>query len=323
MFKGRKLLSSTLIENPIDALLHILLCQNWSEIIGLTKNWGKEECSIGDVLINIGNDVGSFNHPNLDEIKNLKIARQILEESEAWTDVLIQSLCEDFFLLNYQEQGYECIIDILQLTRPTETITLNDCNKIGNIQENNEVYVEPIIKYGYDQLSNKYKKEIRITNTWKDTYDASYVNGITNSNVAQVFWNYFHEMFTKCKKINEVPSNIQEKKWFTDESTALWYLKRLYKIMNMNKISIEVNYEKGRLYHLGQHVYLSLPHQTRNIPVECVIENFSKDKNGNSVELDLLMLEDFSDVSIIETGIETNTIVEIGDAQNIINENNL
>lgn len=323
MFKGRKLLGSTLIENPIDALLHILLCQNWSEIRDLNKNWGKEECAINEVLIDDSTDIGGFNNVHLDEIKNLKISRQILEESEAWTDVLIQSLCEDFFLLNYQEQGYECVIDILQLTRPTETITLNDCNKIGNIKENNEVYVEPIIKYGYDQLSGKYKKEIRITNTWQDTYDASYVIGITNPNTAQVYWNYFHNIFLKCKKINEVPSNIQEKKWFVYESTALWYLKRLNKIMNMNKISIEVNYEKGRLYNLGQHVYLQLPHQTRNIPVECVIENFSKDKNDNSVELDLLMLEDLSDVSIIETGIENDSIVETGEAENIINENKL
>lgn len=311
MFKGRKTVNGSIyVQNPIQALLHILLCQNWSEIPGIQKKWGKEECNLEDVYINVSNYLGSYNHHSLDEIKGLRISRQILEESEAWTDSLAQSICEDFFVLLYQDGGYESFVDILQNQDPSETITLDDCLKIGEIKEMDEIYSEPIIKYGYDQLTGDFKKEIRITNTSNNTYSFYFVTGITDPQVAETYWGYFHNLFLKFKKIDEVPTNIQEKKWFPDESTALWYLYRLYRFSKMLRIELEVDYAKGRLYKLGQHIMLSLPHQTNNSAVECVIESFTKDKNGNSVELTLLILDEIDIGTLQELLILNNSSIE-------------
>lgn len=310
MFKGRKAVNGSIyIENPIQALLHFMLCQNWSEIQGLNKVWGKEESPLESVLINTSNNLGSYNHANLNELKTLKISRQLTDESECWTDSLIQSICEDFFILNYQDAGYESFIDIFASQTPIDTITLNDCKKIGILKEVEEVYSEPILKYGYDQMSVEFKKEIRITNTWKTTYDSSYVTGITNPSSAEAYWNYFHNLYLKFKKIDEVPNNIQEKKWFTEESTALWYLYRLYRMSKMYKIDIDINYSKGRLYKLGQQLTLLLPHQTNNNPVNCIIESFTKNKNENTVELGLLILDEIDIGSLQQLLIINNSSI--------------
>ena len=102
-----------MINNPIDILEHVLRLQNWSEQEE-TKEWGKEYANVP--LIDVSTTEGGFDYEDLDPVKALRPARQILRYNDAYTDKIARSLCKQFFLCNYQKPstGNESVAFIAQ-----------------------------------------------------------------------------------------------------------------------------------------------------------------------------------------------------------------
>jgi len=282
-------LMRTLVGNPISILKYVLKCQNWKNVEVSESEIGKED---ENALINESESEGGFNNPLLSEISQHTIARQILSKPEASTDVISKSICEDCFIINFQNNiGHESVSDVLTKQSPIETIIYTDTKKIGDIQENQEVYSDITINFAYDQLTQSFKSKVEIKNTNFETYDPSYVTGISDPSIAEELWNKYKESWNSTNLVSEVPKKITDKVWFISESVTVWYLRRLYLMMKTSKISIVVNYMKARKYHIGQHVMLNLPF-TSGVALECVVENFSKDLDSDSVDLDLLILDE-------------------------------
>jgi hypothetical protein len=294
MFKGRIDSSDTLIDNPVDVIGHIKQLQNWSELGGTPANWGKEV--IAGALIKTSGE-GSFNATALDEIKNLKIARQIFDYEKSWSDDMVQSICEEFFLLSYQdENGYECIKSLLTLENPSTVITLRGTKGIvGDIIEPpmSKIYCTPIFNYGKDYATDKFTKQLRVDNVWMPTFDSSYVSGFKGTDGEEI-WNICHTLWNRTRQIEPMPSNLTDREWCPDYDTAIWCLRKELQLMTIKESSLTLRYADARKWDVGKHFKLKLPHQTSNAEIECVVYEINKDKYNRNVDVNILFLEELT-----------------------------
>jgi len=293
---GRKV-ALAMINNPIDIMEHVLRLQMWSET-GETKNWGKEYAT--SPLIDISTSEGGFDYEDLDPIKALRPAWQILNYNDAWSDEMLRRLCKSFFLVNYQhpETGKESVAYIADksLTVPAMTITLDDIiGPVGQVvyPQVKNVYCEPYIKYCLNNANGQYEKIIQVTNTSKPIYDASYVIGVTGSN-AEMLWTRGHVLWEAYRQIEPMPTDISENPLIVKDADALWFLDTLYNWMGAinidgdpvnvifepkKRIVFNVPYQVGKGWFLTQHHKLQLPHQTDDVAIEFMIEQISKNIN--------------------------------------------
>lgn len=276
------------IEDPITALKYIKKLQNWSEL-GVDYDFGKDP--VPEALIKPSGD-GSYLSSTLDEVKGLEIARQILNENEAYTDDLAESLCREFFLISYQDKdGYECVKYLLDGTTPTETISYSDIQgKIGELEEPTakNVFCEPVVNYAYDYALGVYTKQLRINNITKDVYSADYSTGFSGSD-GQGAWNTCRELYNIVKQIEPMPQRLTDTKWIQTYDTALWYLENLLIWMKSYRITLSVDYDKGRLWDVGTRITLTLPHQTSGEGVPTTVELFTKSKRRGIVTVSLVI----------------------------------
>lgn len=289
---------NTLIDNPIDAIRHIKEHQNWSELGG-SYSWGHSRITGSKIRLS---GEGSFNSQFLDEIKNLKIARQILNQSEAWTNDSTQSLCEQFFLCNYQdENGYERIKSILTKENPSTIITYRDIKKVGEIIEPrlSDIYCTPIINYAYDYATEKYTKQLRVEKVWESNWQASFTPGMTEFDGEEI-WGICHELWLKTRQVEPMPDDMINKIWVPDYNTAIWCLRRHLQLMQLKRCTFTVGYTTGRKWKMVQHHKLQLPHETDNKEVEYVIESINNDVDNNGVSVQIMFLDEISYSEIAE-----------------------
>lgn len=290
MFKGRLMPSTgTLIENPIDALRYIKSCQNWSEL-GITGDWGHDYVASAKIKMS---GKAAFTSPYLDEIRGLKIARQILSQGEAWTNDIAQSLCEQFFLISYQdENGFECVKSLFTKENAVDVITYRDIKKAGDIIEPqlSDVYCAPIINYAYDYATEKYTKQLKVYNAWESAWQASFTPGMTEADGAEI-WATCHALWLKIRQIEPMPDDMTNKIWVPDYDTAMWCLRKHLQLMSLKRYTFDISYSKGRRWCVGDHKCLLLPHETNNIPIEIVIESITKNKDTNTVNLHVILLD--------------------------------
>jgi hypothetical protein len=308
--------ATDLIDNPKIALLHLNMLQNWSET-GEVASWGKEYPAAP--LIDISSNEGGYNFAELSVLDNLKLRRQIFDYRDCMTDVLIDSICRDFFLIPSQDHatGNERIsfIGRKYSTAPTETVTLADViGKISVISSQDEkaIFCEPFVKYNYNTATEKYDGLIQITNSGAETFDASYVIGVTGT-VAENLWNKAHKLWIITKKIEPPPEQCTDKNWIYRPEDALWYLDTWLYYMGAVDTETGVDYatrdrlgfdmasEDAETYFKGKHINLVLPFHTENITIECVIEGVTKGQDTTRVEVLLLDNLTEADFYILKT----------------------
>lgn len=291
---GARKTAANMINNPIDILEHTLRLQNWSEQ-GETKNWGKEYADVP--LIDVSTSEGGFDYEDLNTMKAIKSARQILNYSDAWSDNIARSLCKGFFLCNFQDPitGEEKIAYIAEKskTTPTTTITLSDI--IGPISpviypKAKGIYTEPAVRYAKNNATGGYDKIIQITNAGAATYDASYVIGLSGD-TAELMWTRAHVLYQVTRQIEPPPSDMVDHDWITEDDDAILYLDTWLSYMGAintdgstsgitfqpkKRISFTVSYDTGKAWFLTKHCKLQLPHQTDDNAIEFVIEKINK-----------------------------------------------
>lgn len=329
--------ATDLINTPKLALLHILMLQNWSET-GENKNWGHEYPTTP--LIDISTNEGGLNFSELSILDNFKVQRQILNVDEMNSDDLLNSLCSDFFLVLSQDRatGNERIsfIGRRYQTAPTVTITLDDI--IGPIsvvksQPEKAIFCEPVVRYNYNQATGKYDGLIQVRNASAETYDASYVTGLTGP-AAENAWNKAHLLWGITRKVENPPEQYTDKKWIYRADDAYWYLDTWFYYMgavdtadgvqkaSRDRLGFTVSYSTGKDFFKGQHILLDLVYHTEGNPVECVIERVSI--GATTVKVEVMLMDNISedDFYIIKTLSNTveewqKVIPEFGDDRDI------
>jgi hypothetical protein len=256
--------------------------------------------------------IGSFDDASMTILNSLPIAREVLSQSEAWTDTLIKSLCEEFFLYHYQDgAGYECLINIMSDKTPIHTITFTDCKDRGafSTPDSSDIYCEPVINYAYDYATERYTKSLRVTNITESAWQASYTPGFTGTE-GQAFWNRCKELYNKYGIINKVPSTISDSKWIVDYETAKLRLNYLTGTTDKNKtfvdklratLSIWYSVAGGVDWIPGQRVNLLLPTETDGNTIECVIEKITKNRNNRTCNVTLILLDDIAEGDFVFT----------------------
>jgi hypothetical protein len=340
---GFRKTETDMIENPVDVVEHITRLENWSES-GDSVSIGKTYSP--SAKIKTDGDDGSFDYYSLGPIggtdvskwapKDLKISRQIFDEAEGWSDEIKRSLLADTFCTTYTDKsGYECI-GYLGNVGPYASIDLTKIiGNVGSIIEPNlqDIYCEPVVNYNWNYGSEKFDGMMRVLDSndpggtgWTaDRTPGIYGIGNISAGVpdGKIIWGMARALQQRYRQIEKPPSDLTDKKWFYRYEDALWYLYRWLESQARRRVEITVPYSVGKDFFASKHIQISLPHQTNNQYVECIIEGITKEKmfNGGSVKLRLIMLENVgieSSLQDADTGIkmqDTDTGTSYQDAR--------
>jgi hypothetical protein len=121
-------------------------------------------------------------------------------------------------------------------------------------------------------------------------------------------------LWRKFRTIETAPSDFTDVKFVNTYADALAYLIRKGNKMGRSRIPLSIFYDKGSSYHFAKHVLLTLPHQTNNVSVECVVESVSKNKNagpGGKVSLKFAILDELPDYwqdTVDAVNVKINTV---------------
>jgi hypothetical protein len=225
--------------------------------------------------------------------------------------------------------GVECVESFAPYgTSNLKTITFSDlADKAGDIVEPEiqDVFCEPSIEYGYDSGADKFQQFLAVTNTnasvnvgstgtpWIPAYTPGFdnttipgnftiggydpfkfysINGgpwTTNEPDGHYIWSYCHHLYLKYGQVEKCPSDFSEQPLISIYADALYSLTYRLLLMQYQRISLSVYYDKGSSWHPFQHLSVTLP-VWGNTAIECVIETIQKDKNNDRVKIDLILL---------------------------------
>jgi len=349
--------NSIYIDNPIYAIKHFRALSNFevTNMGNLDRNkiWGESYPS-GNYSYRIDNE--SFNNNSTNELKNIKIAGQVLDYENAYTDKLVNELCRDFYLVStlnipasrqmrvnpYNPHNdtnlYEWIDSvsianeaIVNIDDPVDrdsvpTINMSNILSFGNVIEpnSNDICLEPVIKYGYVEGIG-FTKELSIHgiathSVYQDRLGLAV--GFQESD-GEEKWKKCNKLFDKYRNFVPMPQNIIEQKWIQSYETAIWKLRKFLEWQVRSRIQIVVPWNVGRKWRVGTHIRLSLPHVMVGDSLLCVCESVGKNNQYGKVTVGLIYLESVNPepatyVIIDESGDRDIVIDESGNRQ-IIN----
>lgn len=275
--------STDIIDDPVMLLEYIKRNQNWLD---------NEDTALIKITGN-----GSFDDSELDELKALTIARQFHNYEDVWTDTLVKSICETFYLVSrHDSDGYECVEYLFNESTISDIITIDDIipGTIGAVEEPNaeNVFVEPFVNYGYDYGTSKFKSSLKITGVTENSeWSSSLTPGFTG-NDGEAPWSKCRANYLKYRHVEKIQSNMTDQYWVVDYDTALWKITKMIDLMTKCSFSFSVHYEKGRNYYIGQHLSIQFPHETNDITIRSCIHKLSKHKQGNRVNVNVTLLEE-------------------------------
>lgn len=295
------------IEGIPDFIEHALRLQNWSET-DESKEWGKEYAT--SPLIDTSSGIGGFDHTDLSDLAAITAAHQILTYDNGWTDVFIRKLCSLFFLVSFQDlaTGNEQIefIGKKSTTPPAATLDLDDV--IGNVspvkrKRTRNIFCEPNIRYAYNAGAKTFEKEIKITHSDADTYDSSYVIGMSGSE-AELAWTRCHLLWLHTRSVEKPPASMTDNDMIYKDTDAKWCLDTWLTYMGAIDVdgspgnavfepkrdfSLSVPYEIGKDWNVMQRIKIQLPHQTDNDAIEAIIYSVNKRRNQEVVDIEFML----------------------------------
>lgn len=248
-------------------------------------------------------DTDSFDSDSLLDTKAIVAGRQITSEPEQWSGEIVSSLCKEFYLCNYQNNlGEESLSYILRDNKvPDVNIELSDIipSSIGGVEEIGvaDIYCEPYFQYAFNLATNKFDKQIKITNTHKSNFDGSYVIGLAGGEAEQL-WNFGRALYLKYGIVTQIPEDKASLIWVQREEDAIklmynWFRfmgayqdvdDLQYKAASRKKISFSVPYdismtigEERKPWYVSMKMAISLPYHTSSETVYCVVESIDFD----------------------------------------------
>jgi len=287
---GRGMVASDLLTHPRDVMEMICRLQAYPDTSKVpTNGWGSY---YADFPLIRTSGIGGFDDDpvEMQQIDSLCLARQITSVSDSSTDSLKLELCREISCANFTDQdGNECFIRLVKpISNPTTTITLFDITDRAKIDVKdlmpNEIFCEPVMKYGYDYASKEYREQIAVTNSSAISYVTGYVTGCSSNAVAEEIWDLAHALWLKCRQLNEAPSSLTDLKWADGTGTTGRDIaeRRLLDWLSWqgNKfVTIPLHYNMVKDWELCQVFDLSLPNINEGIEVRCMATKITYDPN--------------------------------------------
>ena len=299
---GRKT-PTDLIADPVNTLEHFCRLQNGSENgIAPYAGWGKGYWE--NAPIKITGD-GSFDDAGLTALKVYQCSGQITDAKNAATNVIKKKLCYQFGMVNYVDgDGNECVKPLQKsLTSPSDTITLAQIIDRSSIKvyepDPADVYPEPYINYNFNIGSGNYDGLIKVMNTDYEnptlTQKGFFVQGCRNAETASNLWGLCYNLMQRVHNIEPPPGDMTDLDFIRDYDTALAHLTDWINWMYNPEIEFKCSsVQTGADAWLEAHRFiLSLPHQTNDISIECILEEITVNPNNeHEVLIKAIMLSD-------------------------------
>jgi len=289
--------ATDLLDDPIDIAEDLLRRQNWSET-GDTETPGIEQAP--HAKINIKTTHGGFEAPSLDTPRGMVAARQVLEYDASRTSKLLNSLCREFFLIQYRESnGSECITYFPERdSEPSiRRITLSDVPAgvdIPDVQapSPSDVFCYDInLRYKRNYASVSFDGLLSITHTDAATYDPAYVTGY-DGGYKQAIWERAHQLYVKYRRQEKPPAELVELEWHRTVDGAAWYIRNLLNWSDKQRLTLPVLDEVARKVPKFSRITLNLPHHTDGSDVACFVERVKRNSKSGVSELSLVFYDD-------------------------------
>jgi hypothetical protein len=323
---GSRKTATALMTNPIDIFEHVCRSQNWAEVGDLVV-YGKRYCPNAKIKTS---GAGSFDDSSLSTIKALSPVFQITEEKKGWTDSIKSDLCKRYFLVSRQdEQGFECVnyIDpqLSDASIPDTIVTFKDMlGQVGDTTEpkTEDVFVEPFVNYSYNPGTNQYDCQLRVLNSsdseWIGTgtlespqfaagsgWQPVYTPGFQGTDGEEI-WNACNALWTRFRTLITPPSDMTDCKEVVLYSDALKFITDWVAWMPLRRTSFTVPYVlvpadgsgtpgagvPARDWYVGKKILFNNPHKTNGWSIKVLVEGIEKNKNANSIKVDIVLLQD-------------------------------
>ena len=238
---------------------------------------------------------GGFDSPRLNDLRDRRYSYQILDYAKSWTKRFKQDMLLASWSVGYiNEYGEECMAFLPKVDSDTitDSITLADVpdgmNPSGVTEpQPKDVFCEPFVRYAWNPGAKKFDGIISIKQVHRGAYSSDYTPGF-GSGEGEQFWTFCHEqLWDRYHQIETPPSNLTDQYFISTYDDAKWFLTTWLDWMLVRRVTVPVYYEKGKDWHVGKHVYLTLPHQTDGVQQEAVIERIRKHRASNTCEVSL------------------------------------
>jgi hypothetical protein len=294
--------ATDLLETPVDIVESIRRLQNFDG----TNTPGRAYDPNASI------NIGSFDHSSLSaaggtDVRlwtpgDIRLARQIESEADAYTDTATQQFCEDSFLLSYQNNaGEECVDYLFREGTPVATITPDNMIEVGDFvpPKPKDIFCLPVVKYAYDPGSDRFLGEydselgrhlgdLRIMSCHDDMYDPSYTEGFKSNADALMIYQMCNKLWRRYGVMEIMPDSLSERRSIVTYDVALWWLYNFLRLSDRMRSTVTIPYEVGRSWVYGDLVNLQLPHQTNDTVVRCKIHGITYARPRMAINVVLL-----------------------------------
>lgn len=228
--------STSMIRVATDIYNHICRLQNY-EADGETapsEGWGIDY---------INRDVGGYDHL-LDNstvyggLQYLNLldwgiyGRQINKPLDLDTVKLKSTMLKDMWAIGaIDSNGREKMFPMFKaFDNSMSRVTINyenykDLAKL-NDRPVTDIFCKPYVSYKWDEGSQKYLEEIRITNVEQPIFDPSYVQGDFSDTIKEELWDKAKILYDQYGVFNDAPESIAKCPWILDSSSAIIFIRR-------------------------------------------------------------------------------------------------
>jgi len=307
--------SNDLIKDPIGALAHVKLLQNYSNLGVSTpaNGWGKGYTNINaQSYLNLDLDTnGSYLQSELDLLGwyGVEVATQITDNKSLSSRAVSKDICNRFFLISWVGDDFkERVTQVAQKTTQTgleqidQTMMLSWGQRVE--QDSRNIFCEPVVNYAFDVGSKKFTKSMAITNTGSDlTTEEDQANAcqgmdFLSQEARAKLWRRARALFLYYGVINEPPKILSNHTWINKDQSAYWYIRKWLsfmgsntdfnpKVIPRNKFNFKVPYEIGKFWDIGKRLEVKLPNITDDLYYEFLITGITKNVSDDLPSIDV------------------------------------
>lgn len=325
-----------------DIYNHICRLQNFEsdDITSPSEGWGKVYISNYTGLIDNTTSYGGLQYAELDLYP--LCSRQVNTSSELDTKKLKETLLKDCWAFgSIDSDGKEKLFSMNKafdsgMTRVS--ISYQDYAGNPNLTDRptTDIFTQPYVLYDWDEASQKYLKEIRVSSTEQPSFLTSYVTGDITDGQKEVIWERAQSLYDNYEVINDCPESIVKLKWIKNTQVAYDFMLAWLKWMggtsagfkDRREVSFTVSYEFAvtNSLDLGTLIDIEIPFDDSTNTALGVITKVNHNLKAKSPEckitafIEITIPRVFNNIvetgsradNVLETGSRTDDIIESG-----------